>query len=71
MRKFDAMIQLDKIMEERGVSNTWLGKKVGVTRQTIYNYRHEKTTPDYDVALKICDALKIEWDELIGRNSNQ
>jgi len=42
------MTVLDKEIEAQGRKVKWLAENLGVTRQTIHNWRKGKTLPSYD-----------------------
>lgn len=43
-----------------------LGALVGVTKQTISGWEHDRRTPDSDDLVKLCLALDCTADYLIG-----
>ena len=51
--------RLKEIMQERGIKQNWLAKKVGVRPSTISKIVNEKTTPTLELALLIADVLEL------------
>ena len=54
------MIRLNEIKKYRervGLSQHRLGKKIGVTRQTVMKIENEKVSPTLEVVLKISEVL--------------
>lgn len=56
--------RLKEILEDRGISQTWLAKKTDVTRQTISNVINDRFCPSLDLAFKICNALELQLDDV-------
>lgn len=57
----------DWIREERlnrGLSQTELSEKLGVTLTTLNHYENGKTTPNFKAVKSICDFFNIEPKEL-------
>ena len=53
---------------ERGLTQTQLGKIVGVSQRVIAYYEVKGVSPPPELLLKIADALKVSIEELYGRN---
>lgn len=58
---------LDKTMESQGISNSVLGKTVGINPHQIAAYRKGKTEPSMASLMNLADALNISVDVLLGR----
>jgi len=56
--------RLRDILNERGISQTWVAKKVGVTRQTISNLINNRFCPSLELAFQICDTLGLQLDDV-------
>lgn len=52
------------------VTQSDLAKKVGSTRSTISGYEADGKEPDYSTLLKICRALDVSADYLLGLTDN-
>lgn len=64
MKKFSWI--MDRRMESEGRLNTWLAEKVGLSANTISNYRTGKTEPDATMAMKIASVLGFDIRECNG-----
>jgi len=56
------------LRNERGISQTELGKVLGVSRWAILNYEGGKNRPDYDGLMKLADYFEVSLDWLTGRS---
>ncbi len=50
---------MKRIRKEKGMSQSVLGDKLGVTQQTIAQYEKIQNTPKYETLKKIADALEV------------
>jgi transcriptional regulator with XRE-family HTH domain len=57
---------LDNRLRERGLTNAAVARQVTVSSATISRYRSGERAPDPDSLAKICQALRISADELLG-----
>ncbi len=62
--------QLIDIRKKKGLSQSDLGKLVGIDKRIISRYETNKTAPSIDVAKKLADALDISLDYLTGSNKS-
>jgi transcriptional regulator with XRE-family HTH domain len=64
------MIQMNerikKIRKQKGLSQTELGDRIGVSQQVITNYERGLREPDIETLLKIAGALDVTLESLIG-----
>lgn len=58
---------LKALMDEQGLSNTELAKRVGITNQAISNYLNCKREITLECLCKIADYFNEDIDILIGR----
>jgi len=56
--------RLKKILDERGIKQTWLAEKVDVSRQTISNLINDRFNPSLELAFKICKVLNLTLDDV-------
>ena len=56
--------RLKEILDERGIKQTWVAEKTGVTRQTISNLINDRFCPSIELAFKICDALGLQINDV-------
>ena len=60
--------RLRQVRMERGLSQTDLGKKVGLTKRMVSYYEAEtEQSPPGDVVLKFANALQVSTDQMLGR----
>lgn len=59
---------IGKAMRDKGIQPGWLAKKLGVTVQTIRNYRYGERTPTPNVLYEIAQALGLQMEDLVEVN---
>lgn len=60
--------RLRQVRMERGLSQTDLGKRVGLSKRMVSYYEAEaEQSPPGDVILKFANALMVSSDQLLGR----
>jgi transcriptional regulator with XRE-family HTH domain len=59
--------RIRKFRLAKGLTQTELGKMVGVTQRVITYYEVRGVSPPPDLLVKIADALGVSLDELFGR----
>lgn len=57
---------LNKIMDERGISQKWLADAADTTEATISRYANGVHKPNIDIIVKIAKALSVSIDYLMG-----
>lgn len=55
------------LMNESGINTIELGKILGVSDESISNWRKGKSVPKIDVAMKIAEYFGVSLDELLGK----
>ena len=60
--------KLEKVLNERGMSNSALALEVGVNKTFISYLIRGFKQPSLDVLVRICDALDLKTDDLIKKN---
>jgi transcriptional regulator with XRE-family HTH domain len=58
------------LRDKKGLSQTELADKSGVSRVMIGKYERGEATPSIDAAKKIADALEVSLDYLVGEGIN-
>ena len=58
--------KVKKIMKQRGITQTWLAKKIGATETTLSRYINNSRKPQADIAAEIAEALDVSLDYLMG-----
>ena len=54
--------------KQKNMSQTDLGKAVGVAREIIGRYERNEVLPSIEVAAKIADVLEVSLDYLTGNS---
>ena len=63
--------KLKQVIDYRDTNVNALANKTGIPKATIYSIiNRDNTKVDVDILLKICEALQITTDELLGRQCN-
>ena len=57
---------LHRLMDERGVSTITLAKEIGVSDESISNWKKGKSLPKIDVALQIAKYFNTSLNDLVG-----
>lgn len=64
MNKFKE--RLNEILNENGISQVALAKKIEMSQGVVNNYCTGKREPTLDVLMRICEVLEISADYLLG-----
>ena len=60
------IITLNQILEDKGISQNQLAKDTGISVETIWNFKNNKTTRiSFDVLEKVCNYLECEVDDVM------
>ena len=62
--------RIKTILEEKGISQTWLAKKLDKSFNTVNSYVCNRTQPNLETLLQISEILNVEMKDLI-REPNQ
>ena len=65
------MTKLEKILNEKGIKQTWLAKKIGKTPPELNRWVKGRITPSYDIMHRISEALGISVDELFFNDNDK
>ncbi|MFK2641978.1 helix-turn-helix domain-containing protein [Bacteroides fragilis] len=57
--------RIKEILEEKGISQTWLAKKIGKSFSTINAYACQRKQPSLETLLEISKVLSVDLKELI------
>ena len=60
--------KLEKVLSERGFSNSTFADEVGVSKMFISYLIRGFKQPSLDVLVRICDVLGLKTDDLIKKN---
>jgi transcriptional regulator with XRE-family HTH domain len=61
------MKSIKHIRIDRGVSQSFLAEKAGISNNTLSRIELDKVQPSIDTLIKIADALNVTLDKLVGR----
>lgn len=62
---------IKEVLEERGISQTWLAKQLGKSFCMVNGYACNRTQPPLDVLYKIAEILEISPKELLQEPKKQ
>ena len=66
------MIDLKKVRQDNGLTQTSLAKAAGVVRQTISNIECGINAPSVDLAKKLAEILGLNWTDFFsGAEDNE
>lgn len=63
-------MNLKKLREEKGISQSELAKNLGVVRSTICFYEKGQHAPTPEMLIKLADYFNVTVDYLIGHDTN-
>jgi transcriptional regulator with XRE-family HTH domain len=61
-------VRLKRLREAAGLSQVKLAAAVGVTPRSIQNYEYGKMAFDFELGVKIAEALGVSLDALAGKD---
>ena len=59
---------LKKLRTTNGITQTELGKRLGVIKQTISNWENDISEPGIDTLIKYAELFGVSLDEVVGRD---
>ncbi len=59
-------LRLANLRKNRGLTQTELGKLIGVSQRVVSYYEIETERPPADILIPLANALKVSIDELLG-----
>tara|TARA_R110002012_G_C11294382_1_gene572432 strand:+ start:106 stop:297 length:192 start_codon:yes stop_codon:yes gene_type:complete len=62
------MNKIDDILKEKGISQTWLSKKIGKGYNMTNSYCRNRRQPSIEILFKISKVLNVKPSELINDN---
>ncbi|MCI9084434.1 MAG: helix-turn-helix domain-containing protein [Bacilli bacterium] len=66
IEQYDFGLRLKKLRKKKKLSQTELGRKIGVTKSTIYRYESNTLSPPLDKAVELVRILDTSLDYLVG-----
>jgi putative transcriptional regulator len=64
-RKYSEMNRIKKVLEERGIKQTWLAEKLGKSYNMVNSYVQNRRQPSIEDLYKIGEILNIEAKDLL------
>ena len=64
------MNRIKKVLEERGIKQTWLAERLGKSFCIVNSYVCNRRQPSLDVLFEIANILNVDPKELIDNNTN-
>lgn len=58
--------RLSALMDERGITQADLARRMGVSRTAAHNWYWGVTEPNIDTLVRLRRILGCTWDELLG-----
>lgn len=65
------MIDLKKVRQDNGLTQTALAEAAGVVRQTISNIECGINAPSVDLAKKLAEILELNWTDFFTEEGEQ
>lgn len=62
------MNRIKEVLEEKGIKQVWLAKKLGKSYNMVNGYVQNRQQPRLEVLYEIADILKIDAKELLKTN---
>lgn len=59
--------RLKELRLKKGLTQTELGKRLGVKQSTFTNWENGKREPNFETLIKLADLLEVSVDLLLGR----
>jgi len=61
---------LKNIRQSKNLTQKQLAELIGISERGIQNYEMGVRKPNFDIIIKLADALNISTDYLLGRTNN-
>ena len=58
--------RIKEVLDEKGISQTWLAKKLDKSFNSVNSYVCNRTQPNLETLLKISQILNVEMKDLIA-----
>ncbi len=62
------MNRIKEVLDEKGIKQTWLAKKLGKSYNMVNGYVQNRQQPRLEVLFEIAEILKVEVKDLIKEN---
>ncbi len=64
------MNRIKEVLQDKGISQTWLAKQIGKSYNTINEYARNVRQPSLEDLYKIAEILYVEVKELLMERKN-
>lgn len=65
------MNRIKEVLEEKGVTQTWLSEKLGKSYNMVNSYVQNRRQPSIEVLFDIASILKVDAKELLNTKSGK
>ena len=65
------MNRIKKVLEQKGIKQTWLAKKLGKSYNMVNAYAQNRQQPRLETLMEIAEILDVDVKELIISNKAQ
>ncbi|MFL9837208.1 helix-turn-helix transcriptional regulator [Flavobacterium sp. ST-75] len=65
------MNRIKKVLDERGIKQTWLANKLGKSYNMVNAYVQNRQQPKLELLFEIANILNIEVTELLENNKEK
>ena len=59
--------RLARLRKERGLTQSELADKLGISAQAVSKWENDQASPDLDIIITLSDIFQITTDELLGK----
>ncbi len=62
---------IKKVLEEKGISQTWLARKLDKSFNTVNSYVCNRSQPNLETLLQISEILEVDIKDLISNEEER
>jgi len=62
---------IKEVLDERGISQTWLANKLGKSYNSVNAYVCNRTQPNLEILLQISQILNVDMKDLISETTDR
>lgn len=70
MDKVYIRMNIDYIMKERGLQQKFIARQIGVTEETLINWKKSRTYPRLDQAVKLAELLGVGISDIFTHKNS-
>ena len=64
------MNRIKEVLEEKGLTQIWLAKKMGKSYNMVNSYAKNRRQPSIEILFQIAEILEMEAKDLIKKRQN-